>query len=183
MTLAWVVIIPVGTLAARHRHLLFSDTTLASGKPLLWFRLHLFLQVCELHGSRESDFLGSRCHSGTFTHSALVWPSTVADFIIHLRQLLGVSLFTLGFAIAWTALPGLGRGTPTGGCAGRAHQVLGTVVFVLACIQVNHLLLVHCLGAAAEYINAAIIWGHLGYRNLCQVPDLQALKVRRHPAG
>ena len=51
-------------------------------------------------------------------------------------QLTGLLLFTTGFLIAWRSLPGLGNGSPTGGVVGRAHQVLGTAVFGMACAQV-----------------------------------------------
>ena len=58
-------------------------------------------------------------------------------FYLHMGlQLSGIALFIVGFAYAWTYLPGSGNGEPTGGSIGKAHQVLGIVILGLACIQV-----------------------------------------------
>jgi hypothetical protein len=46
-------------------------------------------------------------------------------------------LFVVGFAYAWSYLPGAGKGEPTGGKVGKAHQVLGTVIMGLAGLQVG----------------------------------------------
>ena len=55
-------------------------------------------------------------------------------------QLSGMVLFIIGLAYAWSYLPGHGRGEPTGGSAGKCHQVLGTILVALAVLQVSGIL-------------------------------------------
>jgi hypothetical protein len=53
-------------------------------------------------------------------------------FHLHiLCQAAGFAVMTVGFGSAWKNF----NNPPTGGSTGRAHQVLGTTVFALACLQ------------------------------------------------
>ena len=52
-------------------------------------------------------------------------------------QLSGMVFFIVGFAYAWTYLPGPGNGEPTGGKVGKAHLLLGTIIMGLAGLQVG----------------------------------------------
>ena len=45
-------------------------------------------------------------------------------------------LFIVGFAYAWSYLPGGGI-DPVGGETGKAHQILGTIIMALAGLQVR----------------------------------------------
>ena len=62
----------------------------------------------------------------------------MADMIsfINMMQFSGLAVFVLGFLIAWTYLPGIGNGSPTGGDIGRGHQIVGSLVMGLAITQV-----------------------------------------------
>ncbi|GAX80927.1 hypothetical protein CEUSTIGMA_g8362.t1 [Chlamydomonas eustigma] len=58
-------------------------------------------------------------------------------FCLHqMTQLSGLVLFVVGFAYAWTYLPGVGNGDPIGGMVGKVHQVLGTTIMGLCGVQV-----------------------------------------------
>ncbi len=62
-------------------------------------------------------------------------------FWLHMSlQLSGMVLFIVGFSYAWSFLPGAGKGNPIGGSVGKAHQVLGTIIMGLACLQVSWLI-------------------------------------------
>jgi len=91
MTVAWVFLLPLGALVARHRWLPGANTN-ACGKQV-WFWIHMGCQLS------------------------------------------GMVLFIVAFAYAWEFLPGGGLPV-TGGSVGKGHQVLGTVVMGLACLQI-----------------------------------------------